>query len=458
MRLSQIIAVLLLSLSSSLYAQDFGIELVDDTENILPKREQAILMNRLLKSKQEIVLPQVMRETEIDMWIVSRDEGHLYITLQESDKEGLISDRFSYLVFFDKGEREGIERIGCGDRDLAEIIKARNPKQIAVNSAGRRSGSGTFRGSQETELKQAIGEELASRIVNAGILTNRWLGTCTDEQMSVFKVVLRLAHEIIAEAYSNKVVIPDVTTTDDLNWWIRQRYADLGIGTHDHPTITIQRSKEEREKYDDDDEYFRIFDERFVDDPSPRCGLNIIIRRGDIIFCDTGIKYLGLYTDTQQAAYVLKEGETDVPEGIKEARRQVIRFQDILGEEMKEGRDGNEAGVAAVKRAAQEGIKAKLYSHSLAYYVMRYGMLGGIFSDEARFAGSGMSGSGRGGRGGRDNPIRCNTLFALEMDVEYDVPEWNGQRLVLFSETGMAFTKRGMEFPGGRETEWYVIK
>jgi len=457
MRLSQIIAVLLLSLSSSLYAQDFGIELVGDTENILPRRQQAILMNRLLKNKQEIVLPQVMREMEVDMWIVSRNEGHLYITLQESDKEGLISDRSSYLVFFDKGEKEGIERIGCRDGELAEIIKARNPEKIAVNSAGRRSGSGTFRESQETELKQAIGEELASRIVNAGILTNRWLGTCTDEQMSVFKVVLRLAHEIIAEAYSNQVIIPDVTTTDDLNWWIRQRYADLGIGTHDHPTVTIQRSKEEREKYDDDDEYFRIFDERFVDDPSPRCGLNIIIRRGDVVFCDTGIKYLGLYTDTQQAAYVLKEGETDVPEGLKEARRQVIRFQDILGEEMKEGRDGNEAGVAAVERAAKEGIKARLYSHSLAYYVMRYEMLGRIVSDEARFAGSGMSGS-EGRRGGRDNPIRCNTLFALEMDVEYDVPEWGGQTLVLFSETGMAFTKRGMEFPGGRETQWYVIR
>jgi hypothetical protein len=88
---------------------------------------------------------------------------------------------------------------------------------------------------------------------------------------------------------------------------------------------------------------------------------------------------------------------------------------------------------------------------------MRYEMLGRIVSDEARGAGSGMSGSG-GRRGGRDNPIRSNTLFALEMDVEYDVPEWNGDRLVLFSETGMAFTKRGMEFPGGRETEWYVIR
>ncbi len=101
MRLNQILAVLLLSLSSSLYAQDFGIELVKDSENILPRRQQAILMNRLLKNKQKIVLPQVMRETEIDMWIVSRNEGHLHLSLVESDAEGLVAERSYYLVFFD---------------------------------------------------------------------------------------------------------------------------------------------------------------------------------------------------------------------------------------------------------------------------------------------------------------------------------------------------------------------
>ncbi len=70
-------------------------------------------------------------------------------------------------------------------------------------------------------------------------------------------------------------------------------------------------------------------------------------------------------------------------------------------------------------------------------------------------AGSGLS-SGRGRGGGR--PLRYNTLFALELDIEYEVPEWGGQRVVFFSETGMTFTPDGMVFPGGRETEWHVIR
>ena len=457
MRSKLILIALLISLSSSIYAQDFGIELVEDSKSVLTRWQQAVLMNQLLKQKQETILPQVMRETEIDMWIVSQGEGHLYPSLVESEQDGHVPIRPSYLVFFDEGDGSTVERLSGRFEDLADIIKIRNPKKIGINITETRSLNRTFPESEEAELKQEIGGEFASRIVSAGILTNRWLGTRTPEELSVFKHVVRLAHEVIAEAFSNRVVIPDVTTTDDLNWWIRQRYADLGTGTVDHPTITLQRSLAERDKYDDDDEYFRIFDERFVEDASPRAGLNIVIRRGDLIFCDTGIKYLGLYTDTQQSAYVLKEGETGAPNGINEALRHVVRFQDLVGEEMKLGRDGNEIGIAAVERARQEGIKAKIYAHALSYYFMRYGILGGFFSQEVHFAGSGISSSVR-RRNRRGNPLRYNTLFAMELDVEYNVPEWDGQRIVIFSETTMTFTPRGMEFPGGRETEWYLIK
>ena len=457
MRSKHISMFLLLSFCGSLYAQDSAIELVDDAGSVLPRREQAILMNHLLKEKQETVLPTVMRETGFDMWIVSEGEGYLHVSLIDSGPDGAVTDRSSYLVFSDRGEEAGVERIHARRDDLARIIKQEGPKKIAFNSAGRRSARGTFSESELEELKAAVGSELAAGFGSARTLTNRWMGTNTDEQMSIFKHVLRLAHEIIAEAYSNRVIVPDVTTTDDLNWWIRQRYADLGIGTEDHPTITIQRSMAERAKYDDDDEYFRVFDERFKDDPSPRVGYSIIIRRGDLIFCDTGIKYLGLYTDTQQSAYVLKPGETDAPEGLKEAFRHVVRFQDLIGEEMKQGRGGNEIGVAAAKRARTEGIDPYLYAHSLSYYFMRYGMLGGMYSRDVHFAGSGLSSSeDRDRRGG--STLHYNTLFALELDVRYKVPEWDGQQIVLFSETGMGFTREGMIFPGGRQTEWYLIK
>ena len=474
MKAKLLVAVLALLVSGSLYAQaapvrqaphdhaiqDHPIELADDSVAILPVWEQAIVMNRLLAEKQQIVLPQVMRETGVDMWIVGRSEGHLYLSLLESEEDGLVRDEPDFLVFFDRGEAAGVERLSAELEELAGIIGARNPAAIAVTEARRtRRGPspGTFSESAKAELGEAIGAELVARMVPAGILTNRWLGTRTPAEVSVFKHVTRIAHEVIAEAYSNKVIIPDVTTIDDLNWWILQRYEDLGLGTVDHPTVTIQRSLADREKYDDDDEYFRAFDERFVDDLSPMNGYNMTIRRGDLIFNDTGIKYLGLYTDTQQSAYVLREGETDAPEGLKEAMRHINRFQDLIAEEMQQGRAGNEIGAAAAERARQEGIKnPKLYSHSLMYYFWRYELLGRFFSKDIHGAGSGMSSGGRPGRAG--NEVRENTYFALELDVEYELPEWDGQNIVVFSETTMMFSERGMEYPGGRQTKWYLIR
>jgi hypothetical protein len=469
MKLKLVVVVLTLLASGSLVAQESGlqeppashpIEVAGDSLAILPVWEQAIVMNRLLAEKQQIVLPQVMRETGVDMWIVGRGEEHLYLSLLESEEDGLVREEPDFIVFFDRGDEAGVERLVAEREEVAGLIMAHEPSVIAMNQAGQsRRGRGLVTLSDEAraELDAEIGAELASRIVSAAILTNRWLGTRTPAEVSIFKHVARIAHEVIAEAYSNQVIIPDVTTTDELNWWILQRYEDLGIGTVDYPTITIQRSHADRAKYDDDDEYFRAFDERFIDDKSPMNGLNITIRRGDLIFCDTGIKYLGLYTDTQQSAYVLREKERDAPEGLKEAMRHVNRFQDIIGEEMRLGRDGNAIGTAAVERARAEGIKEpKLYAHSLMYYFWRYELLGRFFSREVHNAGSGMSSSGRPSRPG--NEVRENTYFAFELDVEYELPEWDGQNIVVFSETTMMFSERGMEYPAGRQTEWYLIR
>ena len=103
MRIRLILTVLVLALSGSIFAQDWALTLVDDAKGILPLRERVETVNRLLANRQKTVLPQVMRETEVDMWIVGRNEGHLYVTLQESHLDGFVGGRSSYMVFFDKG-------------------------------------------------------------------------------------------------------------------------------------------------------------------------------------------------------------------------------------------------------------------------------------------------------------------------------------------------------------------
>src|SRR5438093_13710532 len=96
---------------------------------------------------------------------------------------------------------------------------------------------------------------------------------------------------------------------------MRQRVNDLGFGTWFHTDVDVQR--------------------RGVDLSDSGA---VVIQRGDVLHCDFGITALGLNTDTQHMGYVLRPGERDIPEGLKQALKNSNRLQDILLTEMRPGR------------------------------------------------------------------------------------------------------------------------
>ncbi len=471
MRKSLLLATLLLVMAaaaggSPVAGQEraHGISSIRDVEAVYGTREQAELMDRLLKRKVATVLPAVMRRAGADMWIVRNNEGPIYLSLLPSDDDGHVAEWTPFIVLHDRGAEAGVERTGARFDDLAGMVQARDPDRIVINDG--------FGADHRAELVRRIGAPYADRLTSDSDLAIWWLEARTPQEISIFRHVIGIAHDVIGEGYSNRVIVPDVTTTNDLNWWIRQRYIDLGIDTDDHPTVTVQRSRAERARYGDPDEYFRI-------DTSPRNGMDIVIRRGDLLFNDTGIRYLGINTDTQQAAYVLMPGETAAPAGLKEAMRHLNRLQDIIGEEMQHGRTGREIGMAASARARQEGIRPRIYAHPISYWFMRYQLNGGFFTRDHYFAGTAITdepsddpGDDR-DRGPRydlrgppfhyrltsaDHPLEYNTVYALEIDIEYPVPEWEGLVVRLHSETVTAFTPDGLVYPAGRQTEWYLIR
>ena len=421
-------------------SQDYPIEPVGDVHNILPLWEQAKVMERQLRQRKEIVLPEVMRRAGVDMWLVSRDQRLLYLSLVTANDEGLVSHRPDVLVFYDRGNDKGIEALE-EDRDrLESIVRSRDPKRIAVSNEARQ------------RLASLVGVPFGNRMISSAGLRDAFLEIRSDEEMSLFEHVARLAHEVIAEAFSNQVIIPDVTTTDELNWWIRQRYRALGLLTSDHPTITIQRSKLERPRYAESDEHFRI-------DIPPRNGYNTVIRRGDLIFCDTGIDYLGVGTDTQQVAYVLKRDETEAPPGLRQALRNTTRLQEIFAAEFAEGRRSNDVVLAALQKAQAEGLRAEIYSHPLLHFLMRYSLNGGFYSGTRHFVGPELGGDGdRDPKPGGGSPILRNTVYAMELDTVTSVPEWGGQDVRTVLEQSVAFTRGELVFLGGRETEYYLVK
>ena len=430
----------------SLYAQDFnqphGIIPTDDIDNIATMREQVLKMEEWLKWRKENIVPEVMRRVGVDMWIVSRSDGPLYYSLAPANYEGCISQRYRLLVFYDRGEKEGIEEITSDYEGITDLVKSRNPGKIGISeaSAGR--------------VGESLGSKMASSLVTTRDLRTGFLEKRSPEELSVFEHVCRVAYTVIAEAFSNKVIIPDVTTTDDVNWWILQRYRELGVGTSDYPTITIQRSVLERPKYAEGDEHFNI-------EVPPRNGYNKIIRRGDLLSCDTGIDYFGLGTDTQSNAYVLLEGETDVPEGLKLAMDNTNRLQNNFAEAFEVGKPSHDIVNDALKASFEDGLRPAIYSHPIPYYLQRYSLNGGFIIPRYG-AGPGL-GSGEGEEpapmmspGGY--PVYENTVYAMELHCWTDVPEWGGQKVRLVLETNVAMKKDGLVFLGGRQAEWYVIK
>lgn len=420
--------------------QGYTIEPAGDVQNILPLWEQAKFMEKQLKWRQKHVLPEVMRRENVDMWLVGRNEGVLYLSLVPGDKEGLVPEEPQVLIFHDRGIEEGVE-LEFGDFDsLAGEIKKRDPKKIGVSNRNKQ------------RIERKLGEVYKSRLIPSRNLSIGFLEKRSPEEISVFHYVTRIAHEVIAEAYSNKVVIPDVTTTDELNWWIRQRYRDLGLPTSDHPTITMQRSLEERKKYEESDEHFRI-------DIPPRNGFNTVIRRGDIISCDTGINYLSLGTDTQQVAYVLRKGESDVPDGLKKAMARTNRLQDLFAAEFKDGRTGNDIWLPALRKAKAEDLRPAIYSHPIPLFIMRYEWNGAFYKDTRYGAGPALGdGESEAPIPRGEYPVYLNTVYAMELDTLNALPEWGGQDVRIVLEQTVAFTENGIEYLGGRQTKWYVIK
>lgn len=413
----------------------------NDVENIATKQEQVLKMEEWLKWRKSHVVPKVMRRYEVDMWIITHFEGPLFYSLAPANYDGCISERYEAMILIDKGEK-GIEELTAGFDELEKIIKSKKPRRIAIADDA------------SDELKNILSKKLVSKFYNSEDLRTGFLESRTPEELSVFEHVCRVAYEVIAEAFSNKVIIPDVTTTDDLNWWIRQRYAELGLGTSDHPTITIQRSKTEQIKYSDGPEHFNI-------EIPPRNGYNKVIRRGDIISCDTGIDYFGLGTDTQQNAYVLKEGETDVPAGLELAMENTNKLQSHFAAAFEVGKPANDIVNDALKAAFADGLRPAIYSHPIPYYLLRF-ELGGRIIHRRYMEGPEFY------AGELEEPVpflptggyevQENTVYAMELHCWTDVPEWNNQKVRLVLETNVALKKDGIEFLGGRQTKWHIIR
>ena len=332
---------------------------------ILSMRDRAKVINHWLYERSQAVLPQLMKREGIDMWIVmSREYNEDPVIKTMLPAEWMAARRRTILVIYKPAGQAKVETFAVARYDvgkvfkrawnpekqpnqwqaLAEIISQRNPAKIALNYSKEFGLADGVNWKEMEEFKQNIPAKFTQRIVSGERLAIGWLETRTPQEMVVYTQIMRIAHQIIREGFSEKVIQPGVTTTKDVEWWYRDRIAGLKLGTWFHPSVSVQRSDVQAGLKN----FAGKADEK-------------VIMPGDLIHVDFGITYLRLNTDTQQHGYIMKPGETEVPKGLRDAFKVGNRLQDILTSQFKKGRTGNEV----FKRSFGSSQKRRYKSNDL---------------------------------------------------------------------------------------------
>ena len=418
---------------------------------VLPERARVDAVNRALEERLLELLPSLMRETGVDLWlIINREyaEDPLYLTMVPEPV--FAARRTTMLLFHDRGEEEGVSLLTVnryplrppfeaawqgGDLDeqwaaLGEILAELDPRQIGVNTSRDWPVADGLTAGLRARLDEVLSDELRGRVVSAEKLAVRWAETRTALEVELFGHAVAIARGVIAEAFSNDVITPGVTTSTDVAWWLRQRFTDLGLPIWFMPYVNVQRPDWNRE-----------------DGDAPFLGRNdVVIRRGDVLHTDVGIRYLRLNTDTQEMGYVCRVGEDDVPAGLRRAMEIGNRWQDLLTGSFVAGRTGNQILAATRAAAEKEGIVCSVYTHPVGFFGHAPGPTIGMWDNQGETPIRG------------DWPLHAMTCYAIEGNVRVPVPEWGGADVQVKLEQDAWFDGERVTYLAGRQTEWHLVR
>jgi hypothetical protein len=302
---------------------------------------------RLMRNeKLDLILPGAMRDNNVDMWI--------HVTRGQDPTAMQFGQTSGYLIFTDLGDRieravfggsagavENIDRWGSKEvarafagynydnsdprqgysvpevfDEIREFVAERDPQMIAVNYSDFLPVADGISHTQYLRLEKILGPKYSERIVSAENVITDFLIRRTSREVAARVEVFALARQNVLETFSK--VAPGETTAGDIG--ARVIYSS-------------------------------------VSDMSETRSRSYILQRGDLFFCggEPGGTYMEFEVDTKTYAYILREGETKVPEFLQKAYDLAIAGQWIMRPHMKVGMIGGESLAAMVKAMEEAG-------------------------------------------------------------------------------------------------------
>jgi Xaa-Pro aminopeptidase len=417
-------------------------------------REQAAMQQEWLKKRLDTFLPALMRKHGIDMWVVPmREYNEDPVFTSITAPETFAARRRTIYVF------TGTKRIALGGTSQGGVFEARRSTKAAAGDVGRGQQAELWGDEQWQVLKSvieehkpnviginrstvfafsdglssgelkgmtaALGDTWASRFKDAEGLPLELIASRLPEEEAFFEKMQAHVWSMTQTMFSSAVISPGKTRTSDLVWWWRQRVNDQGLGTWFQPSVSVQRKG--------------VTAAQLGDDP--------IIQRGDVLHCDVGITVARLNTDTQHNAYVLLPGESDAPAGLRQALANANALQDIVMDEIRPGRSGNDILTASRARMKAKGIDGTVYSHPIGTHGHGAGPLIGLWDYQ----------DGVPGRG--DAKVIPSMWFSIELQATTPVPEWGGQAVRMAQEEDMVIGADGkVRWALKRQDRLFLVK
>jgi hypothetical protein len=402
-------------------------------------REQAAIQQEWLAYRLDSILPGLMRRHGVDMWLViCREYNEDPVFWSIVSPTTFACRRRTIYVFHDRGPGRPFERLALGVPGvggelvgagqwalLRRVVEERNPRAIAINiSADHALADGLSAGEYE-QLQRALGPQLMARTRRAEALAVEYIMLRAPAMLDTYRRMQETAWSIIQRAFSREVITPGVTTTNDVVWWTRQALNDAGLDTWFHTSVDVQR--------------------RGVSDPET-LGPSPVIMPGDVLHIDFGVTVMDLNTDTQHMAYVPRPGESEVPAGLRAALLNSNRLQDIVLDELRAGRTGNQILQASLARMRQAGITGTVYSHGIGD--QGHGSVTiGLWDRQEDIVGRG------------DVAVLPHTWYSIELEARTPVPEWGGQVVKSSQEEDVAVGPDGRaSWVLRRQTDWWVVR
>jgi hypothetical protein len=424
---------------------------VNDAEpKLLTWSQQLAMREQWLKKRHEMILP-MMRKHGIDMWIVINEEFHDDPLTQYIAPPRPYAGNRDVFVFIDAGDKglrklaltgyseENIQRFFESsnepkplDQALPELYQTYHPKKIGLSYGAGRGVQRSITHDTYKLLAEKMGADAEAHFVPAADLIEEYLDTRIPEEFDEYTKLVKLTDILAHRALSSEVIKPGKTTVGDVRRWLFDALGERGVGTWFQPDLRVQRK---RKPNDTSRGFLAVATE------------DTVIQRGDLVHLDFGITYMGLNSDWQKMVYIFRDGEKEVPSGLKHALANTNALQDaVMLRSSRPGRSAGEVYTAAMDEMKQKNIEAQIYSHPIG--------------DQGHGLGAAIDfrATKRPETMGQEKRLRKGSYISIELNTQTIVPEWDSQKISVMEEDPAYLTDEGWKFFVPRQEAFYVIR